>query len=257
VYLLEEKLREKYGNGFTVFSTDFLDRVRTLDTIRQRRGEVTAYPKGERPVSAAAEQKRLYYLFDASAILHVYMPDEGLTPLLDHFLEQRGLQKAFLYVPNFCVAETFNALARKYYREGELNEEMYRFCKEAFANDIHNGHLFYHLELNRYHVLDVDFIIPFEHLFPTERGDGTERKLSTFDALIIAMGMELSRITGGATYVITCDKRIAEVIRILRKLRKQERERQGVPDYIRFPREIYLYGKRLSELSCVEGQRVG
>jgi hypothetical protein len=134
---------------------------------------------------------------------------------------------------------------------------MYHKSKEAFAHDIHNGQLLYHLELNRYHILNADYIIPFEHLFPSERPDGSERHLSTFDVLIIAMAMELTRITGGATYVVTCDKRIAEVIDILRKLRKEEKQRFSVPDYIKFPRAIYLWGKRVSELPVVAGQKVG
>jgi hypothetical protein len=257
MYLLEEKLNAKYNSGRTVFSAEFFERVRELDELRTAAGHIQSYPRSSVRESNASEQKRLYYLFDASALVHLYVPDEQLIPILDHFLEQRGLQKAFLYVPNFCVAETFNCIARKHYRESTLDAGTYRKCKEAFAHDIHNGQLLYHLELNRYHILNVDYIIPFEHLFPSERSDGTERRLSTFDALIIAMGMELTRITGGATYVVTCDKRIAEVIDILRKLRKEERQRFGVPDYIRFPRPIYLWGKRVTELPVVAGQKVG
>jgi len=195
----------------------------------------------------STEQKRLYYLLDASALVHLYLLDEEVTPCLDHLIEQRGLQKAFLYVPNFCVAETFNTIARKHYREGVLDEQAYKKCKGTFAHDIHNGHLLYHHELNRYHILNVDYIIPFEHLFPSERPDGTERRLSIFDVLIIAMGMEL-RVPGGATYVVTGDKRTTEVIDILRKLRKEERQHYGVPDYIKFPRSIYLWGKRVSKV---------
>jgi len=69
--------------------------------------------------------------------------------------------------------------------------------------------------------------------------------------------LELTRITGGATYVITCDKRIAEVIEILRKLRKEERQRFSVPAHMKFPRSIYLWGKRIAELPVVAGQKVG
>lgn len=47
---------------------------------------------------------------------------------------------------------------------------------------------------------------------------------------------------------MTCDKRTTEVIDILRKLRKEERQHYGVPDYIKFPRSIYLWGKRVSKV---------
>jgi hypothetical protein len=169
--------------------------VRELDELRKASGHIEPYPKPTGNDADAAEERRIYYLLDASVLVHLYVPDEQIIPQIDHLLEQRGLQKAFLYVPNFCVAETFNSIARKHYREGALSEATYRKCKEAFAHDIHNGQLFYHHELNRYHILNADYIIPFEHLFPSERADGTERRLSTFDVLIIAMGMELTRIT--------------------------------------------------------------
>lgn len=256
MYLLIDKLNHKYGGGTTSFSAEFLDRARELDSIRQILCDIKPYTSAPGGGGRAPEHNRIYYLLDASAVVHLYVPHEQVTPCLDHLLEQRGLQKAFIYVPNFCVAETFNAIARKHYREGILNDSTYRLCKSAFTHDIHNGVLLYHHELNRYHILNSDYIIPFEHLFPSEKADGTERHLSTFDVLIIAMGMELARITGGASYVVTCDKRIAEVIDILRKLRKEERAKYGVPEHIRFPRSIYLWGKKVSELPCVEGQKL-
>jgi hypothetical protein len=257
VYLLEEKLNAKYNGKIASFSSEFVERVRELDELRKASGHIEPYPKPSGTDANATEERRIYYLLDASVLVHLYVPDEQIIPQIDHLLEQRGLQKAFLYVPNFCVAETFNSIARKHYREGVLDAATYRKCKEAFANDIHNGQLLYHHELNRYHILNADYVIPFEHLFPSERADGTERRLSTFDVLIIAMGMELMRITGGATYVVTCDKRIAEVIDILRKLRKEERHRFDVPDYVKFPRSIYLWSKRVTELPLAVGQRVG
>lgn len=256
MYLLEDKLKAKYGASTTSFSSEFLERMRELDRIRRSLATVEPYPNRNRHPLKSVEEKRLYYLIDASALVHLYVPEQNLIHLLDHLLEQRGLQKAFLYVPNFCVAETFNTIARKHFREGVLDSEAYRMCKEAFAHDIHNGQLLYHHELNRYHILNVDYILPFEHLFPSERADGTERRLSTFDVLIIAMGMELARITGGAIHIVTCDKRIAEVVDVLRKLRKEEKFRHGVPDYIRYPRSIYLWGRRVSELPCVVGQQI-
>jgi hypothetical protein len=197
MYSLEDKLRKKYGNGFSVFPLDFLDRIRGLDEIRRSFRPIEPY---SRPSGKSGTQKglsRVYYLFDASALHHVYVPDEKLIARLDHFIEQRGLGRAFLFVPNFCVAEVFNSLARKHYRQHELTPDQYRLCKDEFRRDIHNGLLFYHYELNRYHVLNTDYIVPLEHLFETQRPKGTKKgeewRLSTLDLLIIGMGIEQRR----------------------------------------------------------------
>lgn len=261
MHSLEDKLRKKYGAGFSAFPQDFLERVRGLDEIRRCLKTTQAYShKSGEPVSQRS-QSRVYYLFDASALHHLYVPDERLTEQLDHFIEQRGLGRAFLFVPNFCVAEVFNSLARKHYRQQELTSEQYRLCKEEFRRDIHNGLLFYHYELNRYHVLNTDYIVPFEHLFETHRPKGIKKgeewRLSTLDLLIIGMGMELSRMTGGGAYVVTCDRRIDKVGKVLADLTREQRSQHEIPSYIRFPRMLYLWETSLGELPRVEGQQVG
>lgn len=195
MYLLEEKLRKKYGDGLDTFQPDFIERVRGLDELRRLLRTMEPFPRRLAKSTNQKGESRIYYLFDASAVHHLYVPDEQLIDRLDHFIEQRGLGRAFLFVPNFCVAEVFNSLARKHYRQKELTAEQYAQCKETFRRDIHNGLLFYHYELNRYHLLDTDYVVPFEHLFETARPKGEKKgqewRLSTFDLLIIGMGMEL------------------------------------------------------------------
>jgi hypothetical protein len=261
MYCLEDKLKKKYGDSFGFFAPEFLDRVRELDEIRKRRCRIQEYPAGTEPVGKHASPLRLYYLIDASAVIHLYVPDEQVTPKLDHLIEQRGLGKAFLLIPNFCVAETFNALARLHYRKKELNADLYQFCKRTFGSDIHNGQFFYHYEMNRYHILDVDHIIPFEHLFLTERPKGAKKgedwSLSTYDVLIIAMGMELDRITGGAAHLVTCDRRMDAIGKILLHLTREQRDKYHVPNFVQFPRTINLWKTDIDELPFVEGQRVG
>jgi hypothetical protein len=261
MYSLEERLRAKYGKGFSAFPLDFVERVRGLDEIRRslRRVEPYSY-KIEKPVGQTGIS-RAYYLFDASALHHIYVPDDKLTERLDHFIEQKGLGRAFLFVPNFCVAEVFNSLARRHFRQNELTVAQYRLCREAFRLDIHNGLLFYHYELNRYHVLNTDYIMPFEHLFETCRPKGCKKgeqwSLSTLDLLIIGMGMELTRMTGGETYIVTCDRRIDKVARVLADLDRDHRSQHEIPNYIRFPRTLYLWETSLEDLPRVNGQRVG
>ena len=261
MYCLEDKLRKKYGESFGLFAPEFLERVRDLDEIRKRRCRIQEYPAGAEALPKHASPERLYYLLDASAVIHLYVPDEQVTPKLDHLIEQRGLGKAFLLIPNFCVAETFNALARLHFRKKELNADLYQLCKQTFGRDIHNGQFFYHYEMNRYHVLDVDHIIPFEHLFLTERPKGAKKgedwSLSTYDVLIIAMGMELDRITGGAAQLVTCDRRMDAIGKILLHLTREQRDKYHVPSFVRFPRTINLWKTDVDELPFVEGQRVG
>ena len=109
-------------------------------------------------------------------------------------------------------------------------------------------------------MLYVDYIIPFEHLFEPQRPKGTRKgedwTLSTFDMLIIAVGMELSRITAGATYVVSCDKRLHRITQELLKLTDEQRHEHGIPSYLAFPQSIYLWEKQLVELPYANGQRV-
>jgi hypothetical protein len=196
----------KYGAGLSSFSREFLERMRCLDELRGAQRDLVPYTASRKlPPNGRAEAGRVYYLLDASAVAHIYVADDDLTPKLDHFIEQKGLGRAFLMVPNFCIAETFNTLAKLHYRSASLDDEQYRLCREAFTQDIHNGQLLYHYELNRYHVLYIDHILPFEHLFETQRPKGMKKgaewTLSTFDMLIISVGIELARMTGNSTYI--------------------------------------------------------
>ncbi|MBZ5560822.1 MAG: hypothetical protein LAP13_00215 [Acidobacteriia bacterium] len=260
MYDLEDKLAKKYKGVLPGFSPEFLDCIHELNAVRRAQRELQPFTRNFQPLGKKQEEERLYYILDASAILHLYVIDEDLTPKLDHFVEQKGLGRAFLFVPNFCVAETFNTFAKFYYRWKSLTPEQYSRCTEAFKHDIHNGHLLYHYELNRYHVLNVDYIIPFEHLFEPKRPKGVKKgeewTLSTFDILIIALGMELARITGGRTYIVTCDRRLHKITQVLLGLSTQQRAQQGIPGFAQFPHSVFLREKKLVELPYVEGQKV-
>ena len=78
MYSLEDKLRKRYGNGFSVFALEFLDRVRGLDEIRKSFRPVEPYTRSPRKSATQKGLSRVYYLFDASALHHVYVPDEKL-----------------------------------------------------------------------------------------------------------------------------------------------------------------------------------
>lgn len=199
-------------------------------------------------------RSKIYYLIDTSAVIHHYKQDPQLTPRVEHIIEQQGLGRAVLFIPNFCIAEVFNTFAKLHFRERSLTREEYERCCELFRQDIHNAKLFYHYELQRYHVLNVDYIIPFEHQLLT----GQDDYLSTFDIIILAMGIELVRIVGEKNfYIITCDKRIHSIGTSLKGLNGEDRQQQKIPDYVKYPKTLYLHGTPVSHLPIVVGQKVG
>jgi hypothetical protein len=194
---------------------------------------------------AGPKRSKIYYLIDTSAVIHHYKEDPQLTPRIEHIVEQQGLGRAVLFIPNFCIAEVFNTFAKLHFRERSLIGEEYQKCCEQFRHDIHNAKLFYHYELQRYHILNVDYIVPFEHQLLTNQ----DEYLSTFDIIILAMGIELVRIVGEKDFfIITCDKRIHSIGKSLRGLPNEYRQRYSVPEYVKYPKTIYLHKTPLSNL---------
>lgn len=153
----------------------------------------------------------LTYLFDASAAVELYAPRNQRTcRTLQFIAEQRTIyRQAVLLIPNFCIVEVFNALAKKYFAERSLKREGYEESLRRFRQDIHWGKTLYAYDLNRYHVLAADEIIPIEHSVAV---DHERDHLSTFDILVIAMACELAFVRPAeAVYLLTCDRRIKKV----------------------------------------------
>lgn len=198
-------------------------------------------------------KNKIYYLVDTSAVIHYYKSDPTLTPRIEHIIEQRGLGRAILFIPNFCIAEVFNTFAKFHFRTKELTANEYQSCCERFRQDIHNAKLFYHYELQRYHILNVDYIVPFEHQFFTQR----DEFLSTFDILILAMGLELVRMVGVHDfYIITCDSRIVRIGSFLRRLKLRDKQQYKIPQYVKFPKTLNLHGTPVNFLPIVVGQKI-
>jgi hypothetical protein len=59
----------------------------------------------------------LTYLFDASAAVEIYAPrNDRVKRIINHILAQKDVHRgASLFIPNFCIAEGFNTLARKHF----------------------------------------------------------------------------------------------------------------------------------------------
>lgn len=177
-----------------------------------------------------------YYLFDSSAALHYYLasPELPFKRSLAFLMATRLAGKSLFYIPEFCIAETFNIFARYHYRDKELTAADHDRVRKEFSLHVRNRATFYPLELTRYHNYNIDAIAPIEHTTSTEyqaanllapisnkklkKGLATvgadknpgRYRLSTFDMLIISMGIELEKVHGKNTVaIITNDKRLA------------------------------------------------
>ncbi len=149
-------------------------------------------------------------------------------------LAQKFKNKAILYVPSFCIAEVKNTYAKWHYRENKFScSGQFATCVRTFCNQISNRKIFYSYDLNRYHNINCDDIVEIEHTEQTEYTitglppgsdyETVEEKLfkrnprdrvgkyylSSFDILIIAMGIELKRTHGREVHLVTNDKRLS------------------------------------------------
>jgi len=58
------------------------------------------------------------------------------------------------------------------------------------------------------------------------------------------MGIELVRLVGDKDFfIVTCDKRINSIGESLRGLQKEHRQQHKVPEYVKYPKTIYLHSK--------------
>ena len=176
---------------------------------------------------ATAPEKRRYLLWDASALISYYIPENAFDPSCGQRI--RTLVEAVRHhridavclVPNIVVAEVFAAfdrhhystwdpqIYRKYGGKGKsLHGKRYQSARRKFRTDIHNGALFYQLELNRYHILGLDLIAPVDKYRKYYR-KGAVRSMGAGDLLIGSMAMHLARIHGRENvWLVTTDRRM-------------------------------------------------
>jgi predicted nucleic acid-binding protein len=202
------------------------------------------------------------YLFDASAAVDIYVPRNDRVSKAIQFIQvQKRLCKAKLFISNICIAEVFNTFAKRRFRaerqQDVLNEASYKQHLSNFRDQIHWGRTLYTYDLNRYHIIAADKIIPVEHQLAASRGG---EYLSTFDILVIAMACELAYTREfEETYLVTCDRRMKDVSDEL----KVGGARVSTPDgplgkiedgRWRPPNCICLLDVKLEELRPVDGQ---
>lgn len=169
-----------------------------------------------------------YLLLDTNVIAAYYLPrstkHKKLRDRAELLLDaiRTGQFDAFLYVPNFCVAETFSVFMKygfsdwnkRHVKGGTLDLRVYQSLVTQFQKDIHNGHFFYHYELSRYHILAINLVAPIDHYFQISKGKKNQSPSGTFDQLIIAMGIHLAAIHGHDNVtIVSADDRLISILR--------------------------------------------
>lgn len=200
------------------------------------------------------------YLFDASAAAELYRPrSPHVARILQRLLDQRTvLRQAAFFIPNFCVAEVFNTFARWHFDPRDdrqrIDRAVYENLLRRFRQDVRWGRLLYTYDLNRYHIMAADEIIPIEH--SVARRDERDH-LSTYDILLIAMACELNYIgPAESVYLVTCDRRIQVVCEEFRQLDKSSRERKRMPRMLDDPGSSRWFPPRVLYLPSLRPQDV-
>lgn len=226
------------------------------------------------------QMPRKYILLDANVVAGYYLPRSldsvrargRIENILDSV--RTGESDCFLYIPNFCIAETFSVFMKhgfgKWNRHvkkagGKIDRRVYERLVNQFQGDIHNGRFINQYELSRYHVLGINLVAPIDHHFQISRGKKNHRPMGTFDHLIISMGIQLAHVHGPENVVIvTADSRLTDVLdkcrtgltpSVIRKLKLHIAERvTGRPfDRSRYPQYANLKDASKAELKAVFG----
>ena len=175
----------------------------------------------------------MYLLLDTNMILGYYLPRsmnhvkarDRIKNIINSV--RSGKSDHFFYLPNICIAEAFSNLAKYSFGQnnrhvikngGTIDTRVYQSLCNQLQKDIHNGKLFYQLEVSRYHVLAVDLIAPIDHYFKIGRNQKYVRPAGTFDQLIVGMSVHLAHIHGQENVaLLTTDTRLANLVKKCRQ----------------------------------------
>lgn len=201
-----------------------------------------------------------YFLIDANAIIDYYTGSNRDTwRIFKNIEEKRRIYSdhcIIVFIPNFCIFEVYKNLASMCYGRKKIEEETYKKVRQDFSNDISRTdqwsgiddikvkekvskkykQKYFHLELSRYHILNGHYIYPFVHL-----AEDKEHHLSSLDVLIIAQGIELTKMYGKDNFaILTSDKGICKLGEILQDLSEDDLKNHNLLEYYRnyYPRII-------------------
>lgn len=220
-----------------------------------------------------------YLLLDANVVAAYYLPRSShqrislrMKELVSRLRKRGRAPKPFvLFLPNFCIVEVFNIMRK--YRFGKWNKKVkssggiiskreYHRIYRQFQKDIHNGKLFYHYELSRYHLLNTALIGPIDNYYAYQRQRGKKKAnpspMSTFDSLIIGIGIELVRLHGRENVLLlTDDDRIYQMLQRASAIPKTTARKLGLYEAAsligkQFARSLYPKALHLRKASNKE-----
>lgn len=175
-----------------------------------------------------------------------------------------------LLIPNFCIGETFSVFEK--YRWGttwnkhvskatRLTPTEFREARERFHSAIHNGTQLLQVALDRYHILCLDLVAPINAAYRIKRDRGKKtnvRPASTYDLMLIAMGIWLQKQFGAANFAIaTGDERLALVSRRARSVALSQPMKSHLSDVARSVGLVYgasVYPEVVDLLHCSKTQ---
>ena len=173
-----------------------------------------------------------YFLLDTNITAGYYLPlsleNKKAKKYIEEILNYLRLNPNdyFSYIPNFCIAEVFNvfykyAYGKKWNKEvkknGYITKSILSKLIKSFERDVHNGSFFYHYELSRYHILSINLVSSVDNYYLIRKKKNVT-PCSTFDKLIITMGIELSFIHGPENVcILTADNRLADLLKVCKK----------------------------------------
>lgn len=173
---------------------------------------------------------RHHILVDACVAAAYFAPATTRSPKLVSRAATlfRGSSTSFehrLLIPTFCIAETFSVLEK--YRWGaswnphlasglRLTPRKFAAARGALRIALHNGAQLLQVDLNRYHILAVDLIAPVNHAYKIQRNRTKKKNVnpaSTYDMLIVAMGIWLQHQIGSDAFtIVTGERRLTHVV---------------------------------------------
>lgn len=99
------------------------------------------------------KERKNYFLVDASFLANKYIPiGTAPTVAVEHqirethtwwkeIVRQIGDERARVYVPDLCIAETFKVLAKKYYQENAFTSPVsFKKARDKLSNDVSMTH---------------------------------------------------------------------------------------------------------------------
>ncbi len=161
---------------------------------------------------------RRHFLIDASALVPFFLkatgPEARAKAAIVKLVGLRIESKAWLHVPNFCMAECSKAFAEISFSTCSDRDQAFSRCNQNVENlldYVSSGRrrLIQSLPLKRRHMVNIEEVFKAEYTLSSRRDD---KRLSGLDALVLAMGRDLAGTYGReSVLIVTKDEMLARV----------------------------------------------